>query len=55
MKTIMLFVALLVMPLGPAFAGPGGCTHSRDQTAEISCAEGTVWDQKSASCITLDS
>ncbi|WP_284163152.1 hypothetical protein [Frigidibacter sp. SD6-1] len=54
MRTIAVFVALLG-GLGPAFALAEGCTHARQQSAEISCAEGQVWDAKEARCVVLDS
>lgn len=48
-------IALVLMSAAsPAFAGPGGC-HSGEETAQMSCAEGLVWDAKSASCIPLQS
>lgn len=53
MRFAVLALALM-SAAGPAFAGPGGC-HSGEETAQISCAEGQVWDAKSASCIPLQS
>lgn len=54
MKGLVLFLTLAASAL-PAYAGPGGCHHESADTARISCAEGQIWDEKSASCVTLES
>ncbi|MCY1125442.1 hypothetical protein OU426_01120 [Frigidibacter sp. RF13] len=54
MRIIALVTAFLG-GLGPALAMAEGCTHARQQSAEISCAEGQVWDAKEARCVVLDS
>ncbi|GAB4385743.1 hypothetical protein [Albidovulum sp.] len=38
---------------GPALAGPQGCSHER--SAQISCADGTTWDETEKRCITVGS
>jgi hypothetical protein len=39
----------LTLCLSPMAALANGCEH--DQRAQISCAEGTVWDDATKSCI----
>lgn len=38
----------------PATAGPQGC-RDHDETAQISCAAGSIWDAEAARCVTLES
>jgi hypothetical protein len=55
MKLVVLALALGSASL-PTFASPLGCNHgTKEQTAQISCADGQVWDAKAESCVTLDS
>jgi hypothetical protein len=54
MRTIAVIMAILG-GLGPAFALAEGCHHGRQQSADISCAEGQVWDAEAARCVILDS
>ncbi|MEZ5779895.1 MAG: hypothetical protein R3E44_16190 [Paracoccaceae bacterium] len=54
MKTkILIAILAFAAPIAPAFAGPGGCDHER--RAEISCADGTSWDDATKSCVTVGS
>lgn len=51
---IALFLCLWTSAVLPAAAGPQGC-NDREDTAQITCAAGSVWDDKTASCVTLES
>ena len=55
MKTKMLVAALaLFAGISPALAQAEGCSHDQ-RSAQISCAEGTTWDEASQSCVTVSS
>ncbi len=55
MKLVVLAFALASAAM-PVFASPMDCNHGvKEQTAQISCADGQVWDAKAESCVTLDS
>lgn len=54
MKHILLACAIGLVGL-PVMAGPGCHRNKTADTAQISCAEGQVWDAQLASCVTLES
>lgn len=48
-----MLLAALALTLAPFAALAEGCSH--EQRANISCAEGTVWDDATRSCIVQSS
>ncbi|MGB3147934.1 MAG: hypothetical protein WBA91_09295 [Paracoccaceae bacterium] len=50
MKYLILSATILAAAT-PAFADPSGCHHGAEKSAQISCADGKVWDEKSAICV----
>lgn len=55
MTTRTLLAALaLVAGLSPAFALAEGCSHDQ-RSAQITCAQGTTWDEATQRCIVVSS
>jgi len=52
MKTLLSALALTVLP-GLAFAGCSGVSHST--TAQMSCADGMVYDSEAQACVPVAS
>lgn len=50
MKTLCVALALTVIPT-LSFAMCSGYGH--DQAASMSCADGTVWDAQTGTCVTV--
>lgn len=48
MKTTALLATLAAL-LAPGFAAAGCSYH--EQTAQMSCAEGSQWDEKTEACV----
>jgi hypothetical protein len=44
-------LAALVLILAPAVALAQGCHGDRSQQSAMSCAEGTVWDEATGTCV----
>lgn len=53
MKTLLATLALAAF-VSPVLAMAEGCSHGQ-QNAQISCAEGTTWDEATKSCVTASS
>ena len=53
MKKILMMLPLLA-GLAPTLALAQGCPHGQRQ-AQLSCAEGQVWDAKAMRCVILGS
>lgn len=54
--TTRAFVAALALIAGisPALASPDSCGHDQ-RSAQITCAEGTTWDEATQRCIVVSS
>jgi hypothetical protein len=55
MKALLAMLAVAAT-LGPAAAlAQGGCDHARQKAAQISCADGQVWDTETRTCVIASS
>lgn len=54
MKALLATIAVAAA-LGPATAWGQGCDRNRQKAAQISCAEGQVWDQETRTCVAASS
>ena len=52
MKTTAL-LATLAMMIAPNIAAAMGCTYGHEDTASISCADGTTYDAETQRCIAV--
>ncbi|MEM9341459.1 MAG: hypothetical protein AAGA87_00280 [Pseudomonadota bacterium] len=52
MKTTKILIVALAMVAAPSLSF-AMCSYGKHQEAAISCADGTVYDDESKSCVTL--
>ncbi len=49
--TIKTLLATLALAVLPTFGLAAGCGHAASDQQAMSCAEGTLWDQTTGTCV----